>query len=51
MLDPYLHTWEEGGLADHMRILEALRAHDPEAARQAMAAHIQAGLQRILLKF
>ena len=34
---------------EHYSITQALRAHDPEQARQAMIAHLQAGFQRTLL--
>ncbi len=34
---------------EHYSITRALRAHDPEQARQAMIAHLQAGFQRTLL--
>lgn len=33
---------------EHILIIAALRAHDPELARQAMVAHLQAGQKRTL---
>ncbi len=32
---------------EHTRVLDAIRAHDPDAARTAMSAHLDAGLMRL----
>jgi hypothetical protein len=35
-------------VAEHAAILDALAAHDPDAAEHAMHAHIEHGSQRLL---
>lgn len=37
----------EGALSDHRRVLEALKAHDPDAAEVAMRDHIAHGRERM----
>ena len=40
---PTIVGWPARSVADHARILAALRAHDAEAARAAMSDHLAAG--------
>ncbi len=40
---PTIAGWPARSVADHARILAALRAHDAEAARAAMSDHLAAG--------
>lgn len=41
----------EEALEEHARLLEAFRAHDPKAARDAMQAHIQRSHDRLVQAF
>ncbi|MFV2034292.1 MAG: FCD domain-containing protein, partial [Halocynthiibacter sp.] len=34
-------------IAEHSRILDAIKKRDPEAAREAMANHIGKGIERV----
>ncbi|WP_319430109.1 GntR family transcriptional regulator [Mycobacterium sp. RTGN5] len=40
---PTIEGWPDKSVADHKRILAALKAHDEERARAAMAQHLSAG--------
>ena len=40
---PTIEGWPARSVSDHRRILEALRAHDGDGARAAMADHLAAG--------
>jgi DNA-binding GntR family transcriptional regulator len=40
--------WRRAVRRDHGRIVEALRAHDPLAAREAVEAHVRSGKDRLL---
>ncbi|KWX56565.1 GntR family transcriptional regulator [Mycobacterium sp. NAZ190054] len=42
---PTVEGWPEQSMRDHRRILAALKAHDGEAARTAMAEHLCAAAQ------
>lgn len=44
----FSHPGNAGGaLGDHRRILDALKAHDPDAAETALRAHIEHGRERM----
>jgi DNA-binding FadR family transcriptional regulator len=40
---PTIEGWPAQSVADHQRILAALRAHDGDGARAAMSDHLAAG--------
>lgn len=40
---PTIEGWPDKSVADHKRILAALKAHDEERARAAMSQHLSAG--------
>jgi DNA-binding GntR family transcriptional regulator len=46
--DPHLKTWTSEGLQVELSIIDALGAHDEEAAREAMGSHIRNTLTTVL---
>lgn len=45
---PTLEGWTKKSSRDHRKVLAALRKHDADAARDAMAAHLRSGCRPLL---